>query len=187
VFSKSSWLSQARGDQLIFSFGAPPGARLGRGIGHKVLPLQGFNGPDLVEEVSAFVGNGAAAVPELCERWAPDHLEDGRFQEGLDGFGAPRRRFAVARGLTAPPIAGTLHSSTPGRAVASREVPAPPIRPQEPSAPPGRPPAALDPGSPPRVRRYRPPGVGDGSPPGDRSPLRAAVLALDIGACVPLQ
>jgi hypothetical protein len=34
----------------------------------------------------------------------------------------------VARGLTAPPAAGTLHPSTPGRAVASREVP-PPVQP----------------------------------------------------------
>jgi hypothetical protein len=53
------------------------------------------------------------------------------------------------KGLTAPPIAGTLHPSTPGRAVDSREVPEPPPPPQE-SAP-AAPLRALDPASSSRV------------------------------------
>lgn len=80
----------------------------------------------------------------------------------------PAATETVARGLTAPPIAGTLHPSTPGRAVASRVSGAPPAR-QEPSVPSGRPTAALDPPSSSPIRRYRPAGPGaDSSPPDDR-------------------
>ena len=74
----------------------------------------------------------------------------------------------AARGLTAPPIAGTLHPSTPGRAVAHREIPVPPAPPQG-QAPMGSPPASLDPPPAPQVRRYRPPGSGgEAAPPADR-------------------
>ena len=86
----------------------------------------------------------------------------------------------VARGLTAPPIAGTLRPSTPGRAVASREVPGPVQPPQDPLAPPGRPPAGLDPAGPGRVRRYRPPGAGEVSPPGDRTGVALEGSAEDV-------
>ena len=66
----------------------------------------------------------------------------------------------VARGLTAPPIAGTLHPSTPGRAVASR-VSGPPPTPQAPRRPQIGPAASeLDPPSSSPIRRYRPPGSG---------------------------
>jgi hypothetical protein len=77
----------------------------------------------------------------------------------------------VARGLTAPPIAGTLHPSTPGRAVASRDLP-PPVQPRQGASPaPRRPSGDLDgPGRSP-VRRYRPPGAGGVSPPADRAGL----------------
>jgi hypothetical protein len=76
----------------------------------------------------------------------------------------------VARGLTAPPIAGTLHPSTPGRAVASR-VSGPPPAPQAPRRPKNRPAASeLDPPSSSPIRRYRPPGPGgEASPPDDRA------------------
>jgi hypothetical protein len=73
----------------------------------------------------------------------------------------------VARGLAAPPIVGTLHPSTPGRAVASR-VAGPPPAPQG-QAPTGSPPASLDPPSSSPLRRYRPRGPGgESSPPDDR-------------------
>jgi hypothetical protein len=80
----------------------------------------------------------------------------------------PQSVETVARGLTAPPIAGTLHPSTPGRAVASREVP-PPVQPPQGQAPTGSPPASLDPPGRSSVRRYRPPGAGEEHPPADRS------------------
>jgi hypothetical protein len=70
----------------------------------------------------------------------------------------------VARGLTAPPIAGTLHPSTPGRAVATR-VSGPPPAPQG-QAPTGSPAASLDPPSSSPIRRYRPAGPGADSSPG---------------------
>jgi hypothetical protein len=75
----------------------------------------------------------------------------------------------VARGLTAPPIAGTLHPSTPGRAVAPR-VSGPPPAPQAPRRPQPRPAASeLDPPSSSPIRRYRPPGPGaEASPGSDR-------------------
>jgi hypothetical protein len=82
----------------------------------------------------------------------------------------PASTETVARGLTAPPIAGTLHPSTPGRAVASREVPGP-AQPPQGSAPPAPPTGALDPPGPGRVRRYRPPGAGGVGPPDDRAGL----------------
>jgi hypothetical protein len=76
----------------------------------------------------------------------------------------------VARGLTAPPIAGTLHPSTPGRAVASR-VSGPPPAPQAPRRPKSGPAAPeLDPPPSSPIRRYRPPGPGgEASPPADRA------------------
>ena len=80
----------------------------------------------------------------------------------------------VARGLTAPPIAGTLHPSTPGRAVASR-VSGPPPAPQGPRRPNSGPPAsALDP--PPRPRS------GDTGP-GDRAvkPARQTTASAATG------
>jgi hypothetical protein len=73
----------------------------------------------------------------------------------------------VARGLTAPPIAGTLHPSTPGRAVASREVP-PPVQSRQPPSPPGGLRPEVDPPGRSPVRRYRPPGAGgEAAPPDD--------------------
>jgi hypothetical protein len=75
----------------------------------------------------------------------------------------------VARGIAAPPIAGTLHPSTPGRTVASR-VAGPPPAPQG-QAPTGSPTASLDPPSSSPLRRYRPRGPGgESSPPDDRQP-----------------
>jgi hypothetical protein len=72
----------------------------------------------------------------------------------------PESTETVARGLTAPPIAGTLHPSTPGRAVATR-VSGPPPAPQAPRRPNSGPAASeLDPLSPSRIRRYRPAGPG---------------------------
>jgi hypothetical protein len=78
----------------------------------------------------------------------------------------------VARSLTAPPAAGTWHPSTPGRAVASREVPGPSSRVNRPLRvlrlgvdPPGRS----------QVRQYRPPAADEEHPPVDRErpgPLR---------------
>jgi hypothetical protein len=73
----------------------------------------------------------------------------------------------VARGLTAPPIAGTLHPSTPGRAVTSREVP-PPVQPRQPR-PSGPSASGVDPAGRSSVRRYRPPGSGEEHPPADRT------------------
>jgi hypothetical protein len=80
----------------------------------------------------------------------------------------PESTETVARGLTAPPIAGTLHPSTPGRAVATR-VSGPPPPPQG-QAPTGSPAASLDPPSSSRIRRYRPAGPGaEASPGSDRN------------------
>jgi hypothetical protein len=75
----------------------------------------------------------------------------------------------VARGLTAPPIAGTLHPSTPGRAVVSREVP-PPVQPRPDQARSARGSASLDPAGRSSVRRYRPPGSSGEHPPVDHNP-----------------
>jgi hypothetical protein len=76
------------------------------------------------------------------------------------------------KGLPAPPIAGTLHPSTPGRAVASREVP-PPDQPRQGASPALRRPSGdLDGPARSPVRRYRPPGSGgEAAPPVDRAGL----------------
>jgi hypothetical protein len=79
----------------------------------------------------------------------------------------PESTQTVARGLAAPPIAGTLHPSTPGRAVASRQVPGPAPAPQGQAAT-RSPTASLDRPGPGRVRRYTSPGSGEEQPPDDR-------------------
>lgn len=79
---------EAGGDHLVLGLGAPPGPRLRGGVGDKVLLLEGLNDPDLVQKRSALLGYGAAPGQEPRECRVPDHLEQGGFQEGFDGFGA---------------------------------------------------------------------------------------------------
>jgi hypothetical protein len=111
---------------------------------------------------------------ESLSGWARHHLHElisaGRRERvRIIKTNIPASVRTVARGLTAPPIDGTLHPSTPGRAVASRELPGP-AQPPQGQAPSGSPPASLDPPGPGRVRRYRPPPVGGVNPPDDRQP-----------------
>jgi hypothetical protein len=88
------------------------------------------------------------------------------------GTGVPASVETVARRLTAPPAAGTWHPSTPGRAVASREVPGPSSRVNPPLGSSG---SGLTRLAVPQVRQYRTPGAGEEHPPVDRErpgPLR---------------
>ena len=87
---------QARSNQLVLGLTAPPVPRLRGGVGDKVFLLQGLNGPNVAQERSALLGNRAASGQEPCEGRVPDHLEQGGFQEGLDGFGAAAQSAAAA-------------------------------------------------------------------------------------------
>jgi hypothetical protein len=122
---------EACSDQPVLGLTTPPVPRLRGRVGDKGFLLQGLNGADPIQERSALLRNRAAPGQEPCECRVSDHLEQGGFQEGFDGFGAAGEPAAAAKlavsaqRLDRPGLGLPVVGVHPHAAVPANQEPAP--------------------------------------------------------------